>query len=538
MKTKLEQAQEEYQGFIQKKKSIILSTVSQDGSPNASYAPFVIDDDKNIYIYISGLSKHTGNLESTGKASVMFIDDESETKQIFARKRLTYDCKAEKISKEGSGFEAVSALFTESFGEMISNFNKMPDFRVIKLSPQSGLFVIGFGAAFQIQGKDLNTLIHMTGGGGHGHGHAHGAHAHEHAKGGKKPEHHSKGGSLKERYEHLKSNASGRLFPRDAAVQLGVSEAELLATGIGGNIVPLQFDIKGIFKGIEEIGHSMSLTRNDEAVSEIKALMPNVKWPHGEVGITVGAIDLRIFSKKWKYAFAQIGERKGLQFFDAHGDAIYKLYLTDQSQVDAFEKLIKSYRIEEDTFQLDIEQKSEATHYATTLGDNTIKIFREQWDKLTDVHDFLKMIQEFGLSRLEALKIAGESRAEVLDRSILQDTFEKISEKEIPVMLFVSNEGMIQIYDDVLKNIKMMHGWLNVLDPNFNLHLKSEEVDSVWHVRRPSKQGQVSSLELFNKKGELILQIFHSSKGAEKYKQENSLEVWKDLLQSYCKVLA
>ena len=60
--SQFEAIQAAYQTFTDQFQSAVICTVSQDGLPNASYAPFVMDDMKNIYIYVSGLSTHTQNL--------------------------------------------------------------------------------------------------------------------------------------------------------------------------------------------------------------------------------------------------------------------------------------------------------------------------------------------------------------------------------------------------------------------------------------------------------------------------------------------
>ena len=61
--------QSDYEDFHQQFSSIIIATVSDQGIPNASYAPFVMDELKNIYIYVSGLSIHTINIESRPNVS-------------------------------------------------------------------------------------------------------------------------------------------------------------------------------------------------------------------------------------------------------------------------------------------------------------------------------------------------------------------------------------------------------------------------------------------------------------------------------------
>lgn len=150
-----------YQGFTDLFKSVILSTVGEDGQPNASYAPFVMDESKNIYIYVSGLSTHTQNLSTVSKASVLFIEDESQTQQIFARRRLTFECEAHLIERDTDLWNQIFARFEARFGEIIQLFRDLPDFRIFQLTPSQGRFVIGFGSAYEVDPNDLSSLVNL-----------------------------------------------------------------------------------------------------------------------------------------------------------------------------------------------------------------------------------------------------------------------------------------------------------------------------------------------------------------------------------------
>ncbi|MBW4633900.1 MAG: pyridoxamine 5'-phosphate oxidase family protein [Iphinoe sp. HA4291-MV1] len=152
-----------YQDFTDLFQSLIICTVSADNTPNASYAPFVKDESRNIYIYVSGLSTHTQNLYAVPKASVLFIDDESQTKQIFARRRLTFDCTATLVERDTELWNQIVDSFEARFGEMIQLLRDLPDFRIFKLTPSKGRFVIGFGAAYEVDPNNLSTLTHVTG---------------------------------------------------------------------------------------------------------------------------------------------------------------------------------------------------------------------------------------------------------------------------------------------------------------------------------------------------------------------------------------
>jgi heme iron utilization protein len=159
---KFEKAQAEYEKFSEEFTSIIISTVNKQGIPHASYAPFVMDDDKNIYIYVSGLATHTQNIQNHPFVNVLFIDDEVKTQQIFARRRLNFDCTASLIARETEKWQQIVDKFQFRFGELITTLRSLPDFRILQLTPNTGRFVIGFGAAYNISSDNINKLVEIT----------------------------------------------------------------------------------------------------------------------------------------------------------------------------------------------------------------------------------------------------------------------------------------------------------------------------------------------------------------------------------------
>ncbi|MEL7351889.1 MAG: pyridoxamine 5'-phosphate oxidase family protein [Cyanobacteria bacterium P01_A01_bin.116] len=156
----ISQVIEAYQAFPAQFKSVVLGTVSSQGIPQASYAPCVVDEYLNIYIYVSGLSAHTQNISATGKASALFIEDEAQTPQVFARKRLSYDCMAMLIERESDQWTAIVAQFEARFGNIIEVMKGLADFRVFQLKPHGGNFVLGFGAAYSVDPNNLGNLVH------------------------------------------------------------------------------------------------------------------------------------------------------------------------------------------------------------------------------------------------------------------------------------------------------------------------------------------------------------------------------------------
>jgi putative heme iron utilization protein len=147
-----------YQALPSQLKSLILATVNPDGSPQASYAPYVIDSDRRFYIFASSLSAHTGNLLGTGQASVLLIQDEGQSPQVFARQRLTYDCQVTLVERHTELWETIAQGFEDRFGEVVIMLRSLPDFQLLCLTPLGGRFILGFGAAYEVDSQDLSQL--------------------------------------------------------------------------------------------------------------------------------------------------------------------------------------------------------------------------------------------------------------------------------------------------------------------------------------------------------------------------------------------
>ena len=90
-----------------------------------------------------------------------------------------------------------------------------------------------------------------------------------------------------------------------------------------------------------------------------------------------------------------------------------------------------------------------------------------------------------------------------------------------------SNPHCIQIHSGTVSNLRWMGDWFNVLDPEFNLHLKTPGVVELWRVRKPSYDGIITSYEAFDAAGELVVQLF----GARKPGIPELVE-WRDLAET------
>lgn len=151
----------EARAFLASFRTLLMATVSADGAPEASYAPFIRADDNCFYVYVSGLSRHTGNLEGSGRVSVLFIEDERDVKQLFARTRLTFSCRAELIERESQRWHAIMDMFHDAFGNVIELIRPLADFKLFRLQPQSGIYVKGFAQAYRVSDAAIHTVEHI-----------------------------------------------------------------------------------------------------------------------------------------------------------------------------------------------------------------------------------------------------------------------------------------------------------------------------------------------------------------------------------------
>lgn len=322
--------------------------------------------------------------------------------------------------------------------------------------------------------------------------------------------------SLKERWDEFKKEHPKKRI-RNAAAALGVSEAELLATNCGETVTQLRPDLKGILSRIEELGEVKAITRNDDVVHERVGIYKNGSFG-AHASLFVGEdIDLRMFLHHWKFAFA-VNEtandkpRYSLQFFAKDGLAMHKIYLTGKSDVEAYNQLVSDFKHEEQSQHLDV---TFDTPKAEELPDTDIdaKGFQEAWLNLKDTHDFFGITRKFKVSRTQALRLAPKGNFAVqVKNTALRATLNEVAKQQLPIMVFVGNKGMIQIHTGPVKKLMDYEDWFNILDPAFNLHVKEPAIAQSWIVRKPTEDGTVTSLELFNKKGELIATLFGKRK--------------------------
>lgn len=315
---------------------------------------------------------------------------------------------------------------------------------------------------------------------------------------------------LRDRYAQLRASQP-HLRARDAARTLGVSECELVAAQ--PDVTRLDERWKSLFEAFPTLGEAMALTRNEAIVSEIIGTYgaPEFFGANGPGQVAGEPIDLRIFLHAWAYGLAvrepfRGKTRRSLQFFDGRGDAVHKVFLRDDERAEAFEVLAKTHAHPEGPEA--ISPSREPAPAPSSKGDVDRETLRDAWSKMPDPHAFFGLLKQFDLDREESLRRVGAPWAEPVDAGSLRAVLEAARDAKEKVMVFVGNDGMLQIFSDVVHRVVVVDGWTNVLDPTFNLHVHDGLVARAWRVRKPCNAGVVTSLELYDESGRNLALIF------------------------------
>ena len=337
---------------------------------------------------------------------------------------------------------------------------------------------------------------------------------------------------------HLRETDSG-LHALDFAERIGVSEAELLASvcGASADITSTRIttsDWPALIAKLPTLGTVKTITRNPQAVIEVEGTYDNIEF-FGAMGQSVSSVDLRIFSSRWRVGFrvndkTKRGLSESLQFFDAFGRAVHKLYLRESSDRSAFDALVAEY-LADDQSQTQAVEPAPAPVQAKADAEVDIAGMQNAWRSMTNTHEFFPLLREYGLVRTQALRLAGGDLAWPVQKASLEQILQAAAGTDLRLMVFVGNPGVLQIFSGAIKKVALMGPWVNILDPRFNLHVRADLIDSAYVVRKPTAEGDVTSLEFYAADGEQIAYLVGKRKPGE---QEN--ETWRTMVRSLPRV--
>lgn len=321
-----------------------------------------------------------------------------------------------------------------------------------------------------------------------------------------------------------------KMRERDFARIHAISEAQLVAAHVRHGVRRLHCDVEAILTSLADVGEVMALTRNESAVHEKIGIYGGVKIGP-QAGLVIGhEIDLRVFAGKWASAFAvektddDGAVRRSLQFFDAAGDAVHKVHLREKSDLDAYRHIVDRFIAPDQAAPLPAFAAPVAEFTGEPAGRDEM---HKAWRGLTDTHQFFGMLRKLNLHRLDALAMADDDLAWRLDLGGTAHLLNGAASTALPIMAFVGSSGCIQIHSGPIHNVAPMGPWLNIMDETFHMHLRLDQIVELWAVRKPTKDGHVTSLEAYAADRSLIIQFF-----GEREEGSDERRPWRQLVEA------
>jgi putative hemin transport protein len=319
-----------------------------------------------------------------------------------------------------------------------------------------------------------------------------------------------------------------KMRERDIAARLGISEAALVAAEVGLTAVRIDGDANRFLERSEALGEVMALTRNESVVHEKIGIYEKISTGK-HASIVLGEnIDLRIFPGAWAHGFAVTKTdgadvRRSLQFFDKAGTAVHKVHLRPASNLEAYEAIVADFRLEDQSQEF----QALPLDKAAETGPVDVDALRENWSAMTDTHQFFGMLKKLKIGRQDAVRSVGEDFARQVRADAVGEMMRAAADRAADIMCFVGNNGAIQIHSGPVSNLQTMGPWLNVMDPTFHMHLRTDHIAECWVVRKPTADGHVTSLEAYDGAGEMVVQFFGKRKEGMSERAD-----WRDILEN------
>ncbi|MGF6211875.1 hemin-degrading factor [Comamonas sp. 4034] len=337
------------------------------------------------------------------------------------------------------------------------------------------------------------------------------------------------------------------LRAKDAAEAAGSSEGEAIAAHAVQllaadaretstlQVQPLQAPQGGwieVLKALEPCGPVMALTRNASTVHEKTGIYTQLSAsgePGMQVGLAVGEdIDLRLFFAGWHAAYAvQEASAHGgstvlrsLQFYNRAGRAVHKVFAREATDLAAWGALVARFACAADVdvaalpgFDAPTPRKPVSVPPDSSVD---VPALQAAWAAMQDTHEFFSVIKNAGAERQQSFRLVQERFAWPLAKDSVTQLLNEASFAGTPIMVFVSSGGCIQIHSGPVQRVEPMTTptaeWINVLDTGFNLHMRTDMIANVWLVEKPTSDGTVTSVEVFDAYGDLMAMFFGARK--------------------------
>lgn len=324
--------------------------------------------------------------------------------------------------------------------------------------------------------------------------------------------------SLYNRHQQVKQQSNLQSIA-EAANHLNVTEAELIyACANADDAKRLNVDTTLLLPELANLGEIKAITANKYATHIHICEFKNVRLNnHTGIVLNPKELDLRIFLDHWAISFALTETssdnlQHSIQFFDNHGNAVHKIYATEKTNMAVWYKLINQYQM---TSNPALNLRPVSIHPQPPQINETVKKQLEtDWRNMKNIHQFFQLLQKYNVKRQQIFTAVSDELAYQVDNHSLYKILHTAFNQQNEIMIFVGNLGCIQIFTGCIQKLAAYHDKqsalqkINVLNPKFSLNVIETGIANSWVTRKPTKDGIVTSLEIFDHQGNQIIQLF------------------------------
>lgn len=345
-------------------------------------------------------------------------------------------------------------------------------------------------------------------------------------------------------YEAVDHARLGRLWreecastsPRDAADftrSLDVTEAHLAAAALGSGAVRLDNNWEEIVRALPDAGKVTVVTQNHCALHRKTGVFDRIMWNEERPVVLDRNINLRIRLESWVHCFfLEAGfsgwEGDGLHIFDGSGVPVLRVLATTRYGALHLRKLAERYADPDQGPDAEIRRCAPAP---VAVADSEIDAgaMAADWRSMLDTHDIFAFARRYGAQRTQSYRLVPDDLACEVDRHAFFDVLDCAARDKEGVMIFVGSPGNVQIHIGPVSNISSARRRFMIDDETFGLDIIKDRVASCWVVTKPTVDGEIRSVEMFDAQGAQIAWVFGERRPGSPQK-----ESWHRLVERVC----
>lgn len=282
-----------------------------------------------------------------------------------------------------------------------------------------------------------------------------------------------------------------------------------LAT-LGDRVLRLQDEPARLFRALRRFGQLEAGTANRACSLWQTTAHGDLEYAAvcGVARLRRGPVTLECFPRQWAAVLAVLAPVAGiaprsLLCFDAHGALRHQWHVPAGSAGLAFEELVCAL-LHPDQRDLPRPRPLVAPVEAAHVD---LAALEQGWSVLREPADFAGLLRRHGLRRLRAYRLVRDKFARPVSLDSVPALLSLGAARQTPLSLRCGNRGAVQRFEGALPLPAWQGDTLCVRQGGLRFSLSMRDVASVWRVRKPSVDGVVTTIELFDGQDERVLTI-------------------------------